>query len=764
MVLLSRKNGDQATRYVPAPKPANEADRLAELQRLGIMDSGREPEFDQIVEAAAEVCGVPTALLTLIDETRQWYKAAIGFDEPEADRDDVICAYTLLDNDKPFILPDTLEHDNIRLNPFVVGGARFYAGWPLVSRNGNAVGTLCVVGPEAKELTPGQVKIMKALASSAIKLIEARRYRLELEEILSTQEHSLSMVVEQAAEVAETANSSDSAISFMLDQFVNVLQAESAEYWQLRDDALEISPLWSGDVQVAAIHHESLRGREEPPAVVVRCFSAHRSAGAKDERGLDVFALPIRAGGHCQGVIAVHLGKRIDLLQQRVLTALNQIGINLGRVLQREFETMQELRRATVDPLTGLASRLVVEDKLTESFADDVAEDLAVAFIDLDQFKLVNDSLGHAAGDLLLRLVAERMASAVQEGNTLARFGGDDFVLLCGRVAEAGVPIEATRSLLDSLAKPFRVEDQDIYISASAGVALGHKHRSPQELLSAADAARFRAKTSGHKLELSNRTSVHEARETLSLKAALSEAIQRDELDVAFQPVVATTSGAVEFVEALCRWNRSDGAVSPGVFIPMAEQTGLIQLLDRFVREKSLQLMQQWDRDGGALAGVSVSLNVSINELLPGFAAEVERQARAADIAMQRLVIELTESILMASYSSAFHEVERLVELGARIAIDDFGTGYSSLRRLQQVPATYLKADASLLPVNPDDANFLGGISALADSLDQVLVVEGVETAEQLAKLQGANIPLAQGYYFARPTTSAGLQAWLTGS
>jgi len=150
-------------------------------------------------------------------------------------------------------------------------------------------------------------------------------------------------------------------------------------------------------------------------------------------------------------------------------------------------------------------------------------------------------------------------------------------VLLCGRVAEAGVPIEATRSLLDSLAKPFRVEAQDIYISASAGVALGHKHRSPQELLSAADAARFRAKTSGHKLELSNRTSVHEARETLSLKAALSEAIQRDELDVAFQPVVATTSGAVEFVEALCRWNRSDGAVSPGVFIPMAEQTGLIQ-------------------------------------------------------------------------------------------------------------------------------------------------------------------------------------------
>lgn len=748
-------------RYTPAGKPANEADRLAELQRLGILDSGREPEFDQIVEAAAEVCGAPTALLTLIDETRQWYKAAIGFDEPKADRDDVICAYTLLNNDRPFILPDTLEHENIRLNPFVVGGARFYAGWPLVSKNGSAVGTLCVVGPEPKELTHGQVKVMSALASTAMTLIESRRYRLDLEEILESQEHSLSVVVEQAATAAETATSGDSAISFMLDQFVSVLQVESAEYWQLRGDAPEISPLWSGDAQIAAIHNESLRGREEPPEVVMRCFSRGRSAQTKDERGLDVFVLPIRADGQVRGVISVHLGKKIDLLQRRVLTALNQIGIHLGRVLQRERETLQQLRQATVDPLTGLASRSVVEQELAELFAEGLAEDLAIAMVDLDQFKLVNDSLGHAAGDLLLQLVAERMATRVQDGSILARFGGDDFVLLCGGAAEAAVPIEATKSLLDSLEKPFRVEDQDIYISASAGLALARQHRSPQELLSAADAARYRAKTSGHKLELSDSTSVHEARETLSLKAALSEAIERHELDVAFQPVVATASGAVEFVEALCRWNRHDGAVSPGLFIPMAEQTGLIQPLDRLVREQSLQLMQQWDRDGGALAGVSVSLNVSINELLPGFAAEVERQARAADVATQRLVFEVTESILMAAHSSALHEVQRLVDLGFRIAVDDFGIGYSSLRRLQQLPATYLKADASLLPVNPDDGDFLRGISALADSLNQILVVEGVETVEQLNYVQGSEIPLAQGYYFARPTTPDRLEAWL---
>ena len=423
-------------RYIPAGKPANEAERLAELEHLRIMDTGREPEFDQIVAAAAEVCGAPTALLTLIDETRQWYKAAIGFDESEANRDDVICAYTLLDNDKPFIVPNTLEHDNIKHNTFVLGGARFYAGWPLVSEHGAAVGTLCVVGPESKELSSGQVKIMDALATSAIKLIEARRYRLDLEEMLGDQERALSAVVEQAAELSETSTNSDSAISILLDQFVNVMQAESAEYWLVRGNVPTISPLWSGDSHLAAIHQESLRGRVEPPEVVRRCLISARSTEAKDERGMDVFALPIRTNGQVSGVVSLHLGKKMDLLRQRVLTAFNQIGIHLGRVLTREVESVREQRDAKVDALTGLANRSGLERELAALFADGVANDLAVAFIDLDQFKLVNDSLGHAAGDRLLQLVAERMTAAVPDGDTLARFGGDDFVLLCRGAAD----------------------------------------------------------------------------------------------------------------------------------------------------------------------------------------------------------------------------------------------------------------------------------------------------------------------------------------
>jgi diguanylate cyclase (GGDEF)-like protein len=751
----------QPQRFVPAGKPPNEAERLAELERLGIMDTGREPEFDQIVAAAAEVCGAPTALLTLIDETRQWYKAAVGFDEPEAKREDVICAYTLLDNDKPFILPNTLEHDNIKNNPFVLGGARFYAGWPLVSGQGAAVGTLCVVGPEPKELTPGQVKIMDALATSAIKLIEARRYRLDVEEMLEGQERALSAVVEQAAELAETSTSSDSAISILLDQFVNVMQAESAEYWLLRNQVPTISPLWAGDSQVAAIHQESLRSRVEPPEVVQRCLNCARSTETKDERGMDVFSLPIRSGGHVRGVVSVHLGKKMDLLQQRVLTAFNQIGIHLGRVMEREAESIREQRDAKVDTLTGLANRSDLERELAALFADGVANDLAVAFIDLDQFKLVNDSLGHAAGDRLLQLVAERMTAAVPDGDTLARFGGDDFVLLCRGAADSPVPVEVTRAILNSLAEPFRIEDQDIYVSASAGVALGGKHQSSPELLSAADAARYRAKTSGHKLEFSKQSLVTEARETLSLKAELSEAIQREEIEVAFQPIVTVENNDVEFFESLCRWPRPDGFVSPGVFIPLAEQTGLIQSLDRLVRQQSLAQMQQWDVEGGELAGSRVSVNVSINELLPGFAVEVEQQARKANISPGRLIIEVTESILIESNQSASAEVEELARLGFPIAVDDFGSGYSSLRRLRDLPATYLKVDASLLPQNLDDGDFLGGVVALARSLHQTLVVEGVETKQQLAALQQADIPLCQGYYFARPTDAAGVRNWM---
>ena len=737
---------------------------MAEVLALRALDTPPEPEFDGIARAAAAVCETPTVLVSLIDDERQWYKATLGFDQSEMPRDEVICAHTISDPSQPLILPDAMTHANFSLNPLVgPDGVRFYAGWPLVTRSGKAIGSLCVVDTKPREgLSETQIAAMTGLAEAAARLFEAHRHRLELSEAFEQQDRDFAKLVASAASASHQASSTSQAVSEVLDSLVGILWAESAEYWVRSRRGFRRSRLWAGDAFTVLHHRDCARYRADAPLIVHHAAVAGRTVSAHDERGFDVFAVPIADAAGTAGVITVHLGRRVEPSVTRLRNALEQVGMHLTRTVERQRQARDLAWRSEHDPVTTLPNRSHMTRMLDKVFEHRREGSVALAFIDLNQFKLINDSLGHAAGDELLLLAARRMHAAVRQGDLLARFGGDEFVLLCRRVRRTEDATARVEAVLNALREPFTIHDQEVFLSASAGVALGASSTTASGLLADGDAAMYAAKRRRTGLEMSNPAERASARSSLDIHAGLQRALQDGSLDVAYQPIVRTADRGVAFFEALARWHRpGHGPVSPAEFIPVAEETGMIGRLDDYVRGQALAQLRRWDEMGAPLAGSAVSVNVSLRDLREGFAWRIAEQLRSSGVAESRLILEVTESAVLYGQDEAVAQLQQLREIGCHIAIDDFGTGYSSLRRLRELPASYLKLAGGLLADAPSDEPFLRGVVALAESLGQSLVVEGVEDGDQLDALRSARAPLAQGFHLLRPSPPDVIEAWM---
>jgi diguanylate cyclase (GGDEF)-like protein len=415
------------------------------------------------------------------------------------------------------------------------------------------------------------------------------------------------------------------------------------------------------------------------------------------------------------------------------------------------------------DALTGLPSRLMLMNRLSSALArlERSGGHVAVLFIDLDRFKIVNDSLGHHAGDTLLLGVTERLRKAVRSHEMLARFGGDEFVLVCEDVADAQHAVAVAERLLKALALPFDLHGSQAFVAGSIGIALTGDHTtSPADLVRDADAAMYHAKEAGGgRWSIFDQVIRDRVVQRQATEAALRTAIEEEQLVVHFQPELDVATAAIVGVEALVRWERPGvGMVSPGDFIPIAEETGLIIPLGWWVLRESCRLAQTFDDDR-----LVVRVNVSARQLSDASLTTVVAQALAdSELPPERLCLEVTESVVMEDAERSIAALQAVRDLGVSIALDDFGTGYSSLSYLRRLPIDGLKIDRSFvrgLGHEAEDESIVASVIDLARSLGVDVTAEGVETAEQHERLRAGGCDTMQGFLFARPQPAADVAA-----
>jgi diguanylate cyclase (GGDEF)-like protein/PAS domain S-box-containing protein len=428
----------------------------------------------------------------------------------------------------------------------------------------------------------------------------------------------------------------------------------------------------------------------------------------------------------------------------------------------------EQLRhQAFHDALTGLANRALFTNRVEHALvlrSHATRPDVAVLFLDLDDFKGVNDTLGHAAGDTLLRGVGVRLREALSPSYTVARLGGDEFAVLIEDLAGAPTAIDAAERLVTALQRPFDIEHREVFVTASVGIAVGNV---ADDLLRAADVAMYRAKASGKAQYVVYAPRMAEDLVgRLELVADLRRAVCDEEFVIHYQPVVDLDSNAVVGVEALVRWNHpTRGLLSPHDFIPIAEETGKIVELGAWVLHAACAQVASWRSETPGAQELTLNVNVSTRQVRPGVLVEDVRKALDdSGLPPEVLTLEITESVLARRHEELRAVLAGVADLGVRLALDDFGTGYSSLSLLQDLPVHTLKVDRSF--VNALDADttrqgFVQAIVDLAQTLDVSLVAEGMETASQTTELRRLGCSVGQGFHFAPPLEVADVSALL---
>ena len=433
-------------------------------------------------------------------------------------------------------------------------------------------------------------------------------------------------------------------------------------------------------------------------------------------------------------------------------------------VSKRKALEEQLTHKALHDSLTGLPNRALFVDRLEHALTHTARKgrQLAVLFMDLDDFKYVNDTLGHEAGDRLLAMVAKRLQRSLRDQDTLARFGGDEFVVLVEDVMSGQVAVQVAERILKLLDPPFSLAEEELRISASIGVALSVHAASDQwgTLLSQADAAMYEAKRKGKARYAIYDPATHlRSRERLRMGNQLKVALERSEFVLHYQPKVDLRTGTIVHMEALLRWHHPQrGVVLPSEFISLAEETDLIVPLGQWVLKEACSQIRRWQELYPRAPAIVADVNLSARQFhqldLGGEAAKILNET---GLDPSHLELEITESVLMEDAPSTVAPLKHLKDLGVRVAIDDFGTGYSSLSYLKRLPVDTLKIDRSFISgLNTDleDEVLVSGMINLAHGLGLRVVAEGVETEQQAARLKAMGCELAQGYQFYRPISA----------
>jgi diguanylate cyclase (GGDEF)-like protein/PAS domain S-box-containing protein len=520
--------------------------------------------------------------------------------------------------------------------------------------------------------------------------------------------------------------------------------------WDLRDDDVYYSPRWKAmlgydETEIGQSPEEWL-SRVHPDDVVLLRTAIQRHLRGETPHLESEHRMRCRDGEY-RWMLSRGLAVR-DAGGTPVRFAGSQTDVT-----ERKLAVERLMHDAFHDALTGLPNRALFMDRLERAMEQQRRHPdamFAVLFLDLDRFKVVNDSLGHVFGDELLVAVAERLAGMLRSSDTVARLGGDEFAMLIDGIDHEADAVRAAQRLQDALLVPFRIGPHEIFTSVSIGIALSTTgYHRPQDVLRDADIAMYRAKAAGKARHELFDVAMHErAVKLLEIETDLRRAIDRGELRVHYQPVIELRSGRLVGFEALVRWQRGDELVSADEIIPLAEETGLIVPIGEWVLRESLRQLREWDER------IDIHVNLSPKQLLqPNVVDVVTAALRDTGVAPHRLHLEVTESLLIDNAEAAGALLRELRATEVGLSLDDFGTGYSSLSSLRQFPFDMIKIDRSFLL----DADARRGdeivrtVSALARTLGMQVTVEGLETAEQVERMRTLGVDYAQGFYFARP-------------
>jgi diguanylate cyclase (GGDEF)-like protein len=465
------------------------------------------------------------------------------------------------------------------------------------------------------------------------------------------------------------------------------------------------------------------------------------------------------------GELARHFNSMSAALRDRTAALQSQIE-------ERKHAEERLLFDAFHDALTGLPNRALFMDRLQhviDGGRRHGEQAYAVLFLDLDRFKVVNDTLGHIVGDHLLVALGERLADCLRPGDTVARLGGDEFGILLDRIGGASEASQVADRILKSLARPVEVDGHELFVTCSIGIALrSDRYQRPEQVLRDADIAMYQAKSKGKGCSETFDAEMHgSVVDRLQLESDLRRAVERgSDLVVYYQPIVALRTGKLIGLEALVRWNKPGrGLLDASAFVPLAEESGVVVPLGEWVFRSACAQFRDWQERVPALAAATLSVNVSGAQFRrPDFVDAFWRSIQQVGVDPRHVAVEVPEAVIMDQVESSAAKLGQLRELGVQIHVDDFGTGYSSLSYLHRFPITAVKIDRSFvggLPGHLESEEVIKAIVSIGESLDFDVIAEGVETTAQVEKLEGLRCRYAQGYAVARPMTAPELEAWV---
>jgi diguanylate cyclase (GGDEF)-like protein len=594
--------------------------------------------------------------------------------------------------------------------------------------------------------------------------------------IKERQRHGRLEFLYEAARALSRTPEIGTALEELLGQALDAFRAEVAEiifFSPDGDDALRTTVRASGaggkleGLEPAIVAELSaLISSQEPGAFATRTICAGPLADYLEQRQLGRGMFAVLSGesncigamiiGNPSGVVDSFSADDIKLFE----TLANNTSValendRLGHTVWRMKELQRELEhQASHDPLTDLANRLLFAERVSHALARD-PESVSVIFIDINDFKTINDTLGHAAGDELLIAIGRRLRDCVRPSDTLARLGGDEFAIMLERTTSQDEAIQVAERINRQLAERFSIAGQHISVRASAGIATGTAAGgaiSHEELIRNADVAMYRAKQASKRgWELFESGMEVPVMRRHGLKQRLREAVREDSFQVHYQPIVELETGRVSASEALVRWlDGPRGCVNPGSFIPIAEEMGVIVPLGRSILERACREAQRWPSDGQPAPLVHVNLSpVELRDphFLTGVAGVLERSGLRPD----RLVLEITEGVVLRDPEKSIAILNEVRRLGVQLALDDFGTGYSSLSHLRALPIDWLKIGKPFVDEGGLDRPFLRMILELAADLNLGVVAEGIESGGQLGSLRELGCGFGQGFYLGSP-------------
>lgn len=728
---------------IPAPIPDNEQARLAALRRYDILDTPSEECFEVFPRLVVRAIGVPSAVISFVDSDRQWFKARINVSDQQTPRDIAFCAHAIL-RDRPLVVEDATTDIRFHDNPLVTapGGVRFYAGAQIRTSEGFAIGVLCAIDSTPRDLSEAQLETLRELASLVADQLELRRANQRLAQELAERERTEQLL----RSISRNLELSNLRLDAALNNFVHglcmfdgdrrlvVSNARFAEIYALRPNEIERGvPL--SKIQSACMDRGTFVDSWSDRRLGRSPHAISEMRLLQDGRAILVQCQPIAGGGW----MTVH-----------------------EDITERYRSEQKIAYMARHDLLTGLLNRGAFHERMDEACARlrRWGETFSVILLDLDHFKLVNDSLGHPAGDALLCAVVSRLKACIRETDVLARLGGDEFAILQTRTKDSYNEVMAFADrIVDCLTDPIAIEGQQLAISTSAGIALAPQHGADSdELIKNADLALYRAKAAGRNRYAIFETAMKDrANARQQLEGELRRAILCHEFELYYQPQIEVGSRRVCGVEALLRWcHPQRGFIPPSEFIPIAEETGLIERLGEWVlREASAEAMR-WP------ASIKLAINLSPVQLSRGTLSETVMQALLqSGLPAERLEVEITENVLLENEVKNLAVIEQLRSFGVSVALDDFGAGYSSLSYLTSFPFDRIKIDKFFsmnLVDRSDCAAIVSSVITLARGLGISTVAEGVETMRQFELLREAGVDCCQGFLFGHPVPASKLK------